>query len=543
MKAKQKPGVVFQPQVHHALQRGIYQMVSALRPTLGPLSGGVAIDHLNGTKSLPEFLDEGGVIARRIIELCNRDEDMGAMLVRSMVTRQHERVGDGTATVAVLFEAIFNAGVRYIAAGGNAMQLRRHLECALPLILDTLDQMVFQLEGQDALTNIARSLCHDDAMAELLGEAFDLIGEYGRLEIREDYGRGLRREYVEGSHYYTGLLSRVFLPENSAGNIAFENPAIFLCDFEVEDHYELFPVLQAAHTANVNGLMIIARNLSEKAMALLVANNKLDKFKVIAVKLPGSNPTDRMAALEDLSILTGATPFLKVTRDSLENVTAKHFGQARRVWADLRAFGLVRGGGSPRQLREHIRTLKAHHHDAQDADERKRIQERIGNLMGGAMTLWVGGFTEPEISARKRMAERTALALRAAMHEGVVPGGGVALLNCREVLEKRQAAARDTDERAAYRILIEALAAPARTIFRNAGYDPSEVMAKLYHECPNMGFDVVAKRVVNMCQAGILDGALVLKTSVRNAVSTAALALTIDSLVHVAKPEIIRKPE
>jgi chaperonin GroEL len=164
-----------------------------------------------------------------------------------MVTRQHERVGDGTATAAVLFEAIFNAGVRYIAAGGNAMQMRRHLEGALPLILYTLDGMAFRLEGQAALTNMARSLCHDEEMAVLLGEAFDLIGEYGRLDIREDYGRVLRREYVEGNFFYSGLFSRVLLPDNSLSKITFENPAIFLCDYEVDDHRELFPVLQTAH--------------------------------------------------------------------------------------------------------------------------------------------------------------------------------------------------------------------------------------------------------------------------------------------------------
>lgn len=543
MKSKQRPGVVFQPRVHRALQRGIQKMVNAVRPTLGPISGGVAIDHLHNTKSLPEFLDNGGVIVRRIIELANRDEDMGAMLVRSMVLRQHEEVGDGTATVAVLFEAIFNAGLRYIAAGGNAMQIRRHLERITPFILDELDRMVFYLDDQNSLTHMARSLCHDETLAALLGEAFDLIGEHGRLEIREDYGRGLRRDYVEGTYYHTGLFSRVFLPESSAGTVTFENPAIFLCDFEVEDYRDLFPVLQTANAADVNGLVIIARNLSEKAISLLVAHNNLDKFKVMAVKLPGMNPADRIAALDDLSLLTGATAFIQVAGASLEQMTAKHFGQARRVWADLRAFGLVGGRGNPRKLREHIRDLEAFYQNTASVDERKRAPQRIGNLRGGSITLWVGGFTEPEINARKALAERTALALRVAMQGGVVPGGGTALLNCRNMLEMRRAASHDTDERAVYRILIDALAAPARTIFRNAGYDPSEVIARLNREHPDTGFDVVTNRIVKMRDAGIMDSATVLKTSIRNAISTASLALTIDSLVHVAKPEITGKPQ
>jgi chaperonin GroEL len=543
MKGSQRPGVVFQPHVHRTLQRGIQTMVGAIRPTLGPLSGAVAIDHINKANPLPEFLDDGAVIARRIIELSDRNEDMGAMLVRSMVIRQHEDIGDGAATVAVLFEAIFNAGLRYISAGGNAMLLRRCLDKAVPLILDELDRMGSPLEGQTALTNMARSLCHDDEMAALLGEAFDLVGEYGRLEIRADYGRGLRREYVEGNYYHSGLFSRALLLESAADTITLEDPSIFLCDFEVEDHRDLYPLLSAAYTANVKGLVIIARNLSEKAVSLLVTHNKLDKFKVIAVKLPGLNPVDRMTALDDLSLLTGASPCIKVAGHTLEHVTANQFGQARRVWADLRAFGVVGGRGDPRRLREHIRTLKANYHSVQDVSRRKSAQARIGHLLSGAVTMWVGGFTETEINIRKTLADRAALAMRYAVQGGVVPGGGIALMNCQHVLKKQLTRTQDTDERAAYRILIEALAAPARTIYRNAGYEPSEVMAKLSQECADVGFDVVEGRLVNVCEAGILDSALVLKACVRNAISTAALTLTIDALVHLAKPEMVGKPE
>ena len=547
MKATQQPGVVFQPQVQRRLQRGIQTMVSAITPTLGPLSGGVAIDHINKSVKLPEFLDDGGVIARRIIQLPNRDEDMGAMLVRAMMLRQAERVGDGIATAALLLEAIFNAGVRYLASGGNSMQLRRHLESALPLILSELDKMVFQLEGQVALTDMARSLCHEDDMAALLGEAFDLLGAYGRLEIREDYGRALRRDYVEGCYYHTGVFSKALLPGSSSAEIeskiTLENPAIFLCDFEIDDHKTLFPVLQTAHTAGIKSLVIITRSLSDKAVALLTANNKMDKIKAIAVRLPGLNPTDRMDALEDLSRLTGANPFIQVAGQSLESVTAADFGQARRFWADMKAFGIVGGGGDPVRLRTHLRNLKTIYHSTHETDLRKRTQDRIAVLLGTSVTLWIGGFTKTEIDARKSLAERAALTMRAALEEGVLPGGGIALLNCRCALEKRLAQAADPDERAAYRILIEALAAPAHAILRNAGYDPGDVMGQLLHESADTGFDVISGRLVNLCEAGILDSALVLKTSLRNAVSTAALALTIDSLVHLAKPEMIGKPE
>lgn len=543
MKASQKPGVVFQPKVGRRLRGGIGTMVGAIRPTLGPLACGVAIDPMNTVKRLPEYLDNGGVIARRIIELPNRDEDMGAMLVRAMIVRQHERVGDGTATAAVLLEAVFNAGVRYLTAGGNAMQMRRHLEKAVPVILDELDRMMTPLEGHDALTEMARTLCQDDEMAPLLGEAFDLIGAYGRLEIREDYGRGLRREYVEGSYYHSGLFSRTLLPADAARVVTLENPVIFLCDFEITDHTALFPVLQTAHSTGIKQLVIIARSLSEQAISLLVANNRMDKLRVIAVKLPGLNPTDRMDALDDISRLTGAKPFIVASGETLEAVSARHFGAARRVWADTKAFGIVGGAGDPAALREHLRGLRRVYHETNEADVRLRTLERLGVLMGSSVTLWVGGFTEPEINARKSLAQRAALTMRAAVQEGVVPGGGVALLNCRRALRDRLAAAHDTDEIAAYRTLIEALAAPAHAIYRNAGYDAGDVTGRLMHQHPDMGFDVVSGRVVNFCDAGILDSVLVLKTSVRNAITTAALALTIDSLVHIAKPEMMKTPE
>ncbi len=542
MKAKQKPGVVFQPQVQRRMQRGIQTMVGAISPTLGPLSSGVAIDHLNKSIQLPEFLDNGGLIARRIIELPNRDEDMGAMLVRSMLVRQHERVGDGVATAAVLLEAIFNGGVRYLAAGGNAMRLRHYMEQALPLILDRLEQMVFRLEGQAALTALARSLCHEDEMAALFGEAFDLVGAFGRLEIREDYGRTLRRELVEGTYYYTGLCSTALLPA-ATRIVTFENPAIFLCDFEIEDHHDLFPVLQTAHAAGVKQLVIVARRLSEAAISLLVANNRMDSFKAMAVTLPGANPTERMESLDDLGKLTGATPFIQVTGQTLDKVSAGDFGRARRVWADNKTFGIIGAGGSPIKLREHLHSLKTQFHRAPDPKARERLLERITALSGSSVTLWVGGFTKTEIDARKSLAQRTALAMRTSLQEGVVAGGGVALLNCRAVLECALTSACDSDERAAYRILIDALEAPARTLYRNSGYDPGEVLSQIAGANSDAVFDVVTDQIVNVHEAGIVDSARIVATSVRNAVTTAALALTIDSLVHVANPEIIARPE
>ena len=222
------------------MRDGISQLAGAIRPTLGPSSGTVAIDYIMKEKGRPELLDSGGVIARRIIELENSSADMGAMLLRAMVCRQHDDIGDGTATATVLFEAIYNAGLRYIAAGGNGMRLRHHLEKLLPLVLAELDSQTFAIDSVEDYARIAESLSHDPPMAGLMGEIFDVIGEYGQLDIRKDNTRGLRREYVEGIYFNSGLFSRVLMNDQVVKRVELLDTNVFICDFTIEDPRELF---------------------------------------------------------------------------------------------------------------------------------------------------------------------------------------------------------------------------------------------------------------------------------------------------------------
>ena len=531
--------VVFQPATYRGLQRGVNQIVGAIRPTLGPRPRVVAIDRILDER-MPELLDDGGVIAKRIIQLPDRDEDIGAMLVRDVLWRLHDQVGDGTATAAVLFQSIYNEGVHYLASGGNAMRLQSYLEKGMRAILDHLTGMTVHVTGKEKLAQIAETICYDPPLAKMLGEIFDIVGEYGRVEIRPGRSRGLEREYVEGMYWERGLFSREMITDHSQVRTEFENAAVLISDLETEDPRQLFPALELAIRAEIPALMIVASKLSEGAIAFLLANKNPEKFQAIAVKTPGWGKDEQAWALEDLAVLTGGRPFIKVAGHTFSRIKRQDFGHARRVWADRHNFGVIGGKGDPRALRQHIATLRASFEQTEDTVLREKLLKRIGKLLGGSATLWIGGGTELEITTREELAKRAAAAMRGAMMEGVLPGGGVALLACHPVLQQMLDQSTDTDERAAYRILIKAMEEPIRTIISNAGYDAYEVMAQIKlagpfdgaQDRPGYGFDVTSGQIVDMMQAGVWDAAIVQKSAVYAAISSAAQALTIDVLIH-----------
>jgi chaperonin GroEL len=536
MTGRQTQRVIFQPQAYRGMQRGINQMVEAVRPTLGPFPRVVAIDQVGRDKA-PELLDSGGVIVRRIIELADRDADMGAMFIRQVLWRVHKEVGDGTATTAVLFQSIFDRGVHYVVSGGNAMQLRRYLGAGLRVVLDELEGMTVRVEGEEQLTQIAESICYDPPLAAMLGEILNIIGEYGRLEVRSGRSRELEREYVEGMYWDGGVLSREMITDRSKLRTEMQNAAILITDLEVNDPRQLASALEMTARAGNRALLIVARKVSAAATSvLLTASRDPEKFLAVAVKTPGSTSIHQVSAMEDLAVLTGGRPLVSAAGDTLSGCKPEDLGRVRRAWADRHYLGIVGGKGDPRALRAHIATLRAAFSRAKETEARQKLQERIGKLMGGSATLWIGGATKVEIEARKELAKRTADALRGAVREGVVPGGGVPLLACRPALQQRLDQSTNSDERAAYRILIKAMEAPIRTLLTNAGYDASEVMAEIRLAGAGHGFDLRSRKIVDVAEAGIWDASAVLKAAVRGAVAGAALALTTDVLIHHKEP-------
>lgn len=531
--------VVFQPSTHEGLRRGINHIVAAVRPTLGPRPRTVAIERVN-REHTPELLDNGGVIARRIIQLADRDADMGAMIVRHLLWRLHEEVGDGTATAAVVFQAVYNQGLRYLAAGGNAQRLRRHLDRGAQAIVDELDGMTIPVEGKRQLAEIAESVCYDRPLAGLLGEIFDIVGETGHVEIRRGNGRELERHYVDGMFLKSGVWSAHMLADQVRQRTDLQNAAVLISDLEIGDPRELVPALDVAVTAGFRTLVIMAGKLSDSGIAaLLGASRDPEKFQAIAVKTPGLGPLEQAALMEDLAVLTGGRPLIKAAGNTPRGVRREDFGHARKAWADHAYFGVVGGKGDPRLLRRHIATLREQLQRPDDSAARDRLRERIGKLMGGSATLLIGTSTAAEMEVREEMARQTAGALRAALGDGVLLGAGVSLLHCRSTLRQTLDDRNDPDQQAAYRILHAALEEPVRTIVANAGYDAGAVMGELQHAPPGAGFDVRRGGVVDLAQAGIYDVAAAQKAAVHGAITSAAQALTIDVLIHPKKSQYV----
>jgi len=520
---------VFQPHSNDAFQRGINTVVNSIRPTLGPLPRAVAIQSTI-TSQPPELLDNGGLIARRMIALPDRDEDVGAMFVRGMLCELHQEFGDGIATAAVMFQAIYREARQYIASGGDAMRLRLELERLLPYILNELDSMTCLLAEDEhgriqQLKNVAVSVCPDSELASMIADILDATGAYGRLDIRSGYGRTAEVEYFAGCYFDGGSASGKLHQVIAA-------PAILYTDLTIDSVEQLLPVLTQIVQAGYRALVIVARTFSDSVLSFLNSNSRTEKFQVMAVKAPGQDILQRMLGLEDMTRLTGGFVLASEAGDSLGNFRISALGHAESVWATADSFGIVGGKGDLNALETFLQQLHAKIPTEPKLEKREALQKRIGRLTEGAVTLWVGGVSAVETVTRRSNAERAVQTMRAALREGVLPGGGLALLRCQKLLEPSATVRANADQRAARRILQRALEEPLRTLVANAGHEPAQVLARLKLCGPDFGFDALSGKILGPDDYKIFDAAAILKAAVHRAISSAALAVTIDVVIH-----------
>lgn len=515
------------------MQRGIHKMTALLRPTLGPHPRSVAVAPFN--RGTPELLDDGGLIARRMIQLPDRDEDVGAMFLRGLLWRVYMHVGDGVATTGVLFQSVFDEGLRAIAAGCNAMRVRRHLDEGLTIILEQLERLTIPVDSEARLLQIAHTACQDQSLAQNLGEMFFVLGEHGHLEVRSGQSNGDTYALIEGAYWETSVHSMLMLSGRWDRRVEFERSVFFISDLDLDKPQDLVPLLTQARETGAGSLIVIARKISQSCIAVLLANSG-PSFQVVGVHTPEVVQDHQAAALQDLESLIGGRAFRAAAGDMVRRVRLEDLGQSRRAWVDRTHFGIIGPAGDPRRLRMHVRELRRQHRESDDPEVGARLRSRIARLSGACAVLWVGGATVHVIDKRKDLAKRTAAALRAALRDGALPGAAVALSVCRRQVANRLALAIDADERAAYHALLLALEEPLRALMSNSGYDSGKVLAAVQSAPVGHGWDVRTGRLVDVIEAGILDPAAVTIAAIRVAVEGAAQALTVDTVIHRRNP-------
>ncbi len=344
------PGVSFQPNVNRDFQCGIHRLVSLISPTLGPLARTVAYQKHADI----ELLNKGAIIARRMTDLPDRREDVGAMYLRHMIWQLYEDVGDGTATAAVLFKTLYDEGLRYIAAGADAGKLRHALEKGLKHLCETLDKLTQEADTKKHLQGIAKAICHDDALAEMLAENVAILGEFGKLELRKG-GSEHEWSFVEGNYWQGGVLSKRFLEGKTPARVELEDVGFLVTDFQIDDPRELPPILKQVLAAGFGKLILVAKTISERAMTFLLSPQLLEQLEVIVVKQDGFSQEQNSANQADLTALVGGYPIVTFGEKTLPAVQKDDFGRARLVWADQQHMGIIGGGGDPVALGQHVK--------------------------------------------------------------------------------------------------------------------------------------------------------------------------------------------
>ena len=519
-------------QARAALLRGADQMAALVAPTLGPVARTVAIAPILGSDP-PEVLDTAETIARRTIELADPFENAGAMMLRDMILRVAERVGDGGATSAVLVQALLRDGGRLLAGGLDVSALCQGLRDGLILALTTLDAQAWRIDHPDEIAGVASHSLSDPALAEMLGEILDTVGPDGIVMVENAHGTETSHQYVDGVRWDGGYLSSHLLPFGETTARVLE-PRILITDLAVERPEQIVPALEACVAAGTPRLVIIAPEVRDAVIAMLPANRQREVLTAaLAVGAP-SIGYQRTGILEDLAAITGGRCVRTELGDRLENVTYDDLGSARQVWASRQAFGVVGGHGDRAAVRKRLAAVRAELAAGQDdAYTRTKVRERLARLTGTGASIQVGAPTQRSRDLLKQQIEAAVTSTRLAIESGVVAGGGGALLACAATLERQ---AGTGDHGAGVRLLARALTAPAQVIARNAGLDGRAVVHQRPADDTPSAFDVLAGAWVDARASGLVDPIGVTRAALEAAVSTAATALTAEVLIRRRDP-------
>lgn len=522
------PRLAFEPDSRSALRQGFNYLVDAMQVALGPRGRLIAVGRDN-TRRPPELLNDGATIARRFTGLPNRFESMGALLARHIAWQVEEAVGDGATTAVVLARAILNETDRYLAAGHNAMLLRRGLERAAAAAVAELGKLAHPLDTPERIRALATAITGDETLGGHIEEAFDVVGAQGAIDVRTHFGRGHAVRFINGVAWNQGWASSYFTTDG--GTAILKEPYLLLVNYVLDEAEQLLPILEEVRRAGTRGLVVIAPEIRGDALSILVTNKVRGSLPTLAIKAPGLGP-EKTDVLHDLAVMTGGRVIVAEKAERVEDATLADLGQAREVQAIRSGFTVIGGKGRPAAMRERSHWLRSQIATAAYGRERNRLVERSGKLLGGMAMLEVGGATESERDYLKDRAAEAVHVVRMGLQEGVVTGGGAAYLACLPALERLDL---PEEERPGAHILASALHAPMRAILVNSGFEPETILATIRSRGNGAVYDVMSGEVADATTANIVDPVKVLQVALETAVSGAMMAVTTSVLVHTPR--------
>ena len=528
--------LVFSEEARRRLQHGMDALANAVVTTLGPKGRNVALDRKFGSPTITH----DGVTVAKDIELEDPFENMGAQLLKEAATKTNDIAGDGTTTSTVLAHSIVTEGMKNLAAGFNPMLLKRGIESATRAVADKINEQAIEVTTKEEIANVASISAQDRTIGELIADVMDKVGKDGVITVEESRGLEFETEYVEGMQFDRGYISPYFITNPEAMEASVEDPYILIHDKKISAATDIVPLLEKLVQVGKREMVIIAEDIDGEALATLVLNKLRGMLNVIAVKAPGFGDR-RKAMLQDIATLTGATVISEEVGRKLETATIADLGRAEKVVVTKDDTTIVGGKGDPAQIKGRIEQIRVEIDNSTSDYDREKLQERLAKLSGGVAIIRVGAATETELKEKKHRVEDALSATRAAVEDGIVPGGGVALVNAMAALENLSLESEDAQ--VGVSIVRKSLEVPMRKIAANAGKDGSVILETVRRKQQeennrNIGYDVISEEYTDMVKDGVIDPAKVTRGALENAASIAAMILTTEALVtDVPEPE------
>jgi len=527
--------VKFHDHARTKIVKGVNILADAVKVTLGPKGRNVVLERSFGAP----VITKDGVSVAKEIELQDKLENMGAQMVKQVASKTADVAGDGTTTATVLAQAIVQEGMKSVASGMNPTDLKRGIDKAVTALVDELKSMSKAITTHKEIAQVgAISANSDHAIGQIIADAMEKVGKEGVITVEEGKSLQNELEVVEGMQFDRGYISPYFINNPDKQVAPLDEPMILLYDKKISNIRDLLPTLENVAKAN-KPLLIIAEDVEGEALATLVVNSMRGILKVVAVKAPGFGDR-RKAMLEDIAVLTGATVVSEETGMQLEKVTLEHLGHAKRVEVQKENTIIIDGAGDAAKIKARVQSIRTQIEEASSDYDKEKLQERVAKLGGGVAVIKIGAATEVEMKEKKDRVDDALHATRAAVEEGIVPGGGVALLRARSRMSTLKGD--NDDQEAGIRIVLRAIEEPLRAIVKNAGEEPSVVIAKVLEATGNTGYNAATGEYVDMVETGVVDPTKVTRTALQNAASIAGLILTTDATVAELPKEEKKAP-